>query len=89
MPCRRSFCSASAAPTRGSTGYADSRKIDLAAAVPGDDGFVIECLEEGSRQVVLVGGSNARAVIYGQDALFDLLRVESDAAEPTALAAGV
>jgi hypothetical protein len=43
----------------------------------GEDGFVIECLEDGKRQVILVGGSNPQGVIYGQDALFDLLRAEA------------
>ena len=52
-------------------------KIDLGDSVPGDDGFVIECLEDQKRQVILVGGSNPRGVIYGQDALFDLLRAEA------------
>lgn len=46
--------------------------IDLSAASPGDDGFVIEAAEDGPRQVVLVGGSNAPGVIYGQNTLLDL-----------------
>ncbi len=53
------------------------RKIDLGQTSPGQDGFVIECLEDGDRQVVLVGGSDPRGVIYGQDVVFDLLRVEA------------
>lgn len=43
-----------------------------------EDGFVIECLEDQSRQVVMVGGSNPQGVIYGQNALFDLMRAEAD-----------
>jgi len=51
-------------------------KIELSATSPGHDGFVIGVLADGERQVVLVGGSNARGVVYGQDAFFDLLRSE-------------
>ena len=53
------------------------RKIELDDSTPREDGFVIECLEDEERQVTLVGGSNPRGVIYGQDALFDLLRAEA------------
>lgn len=42
-----------------------------------EDGFAIECLEDQGRQVVMVAGSNPRGVIYGQDALFDLMRAEA------------
>jgi len=42
-----------------------------------EDGFAIECCEDQGRQVVIVGGSNPRGVIYGQDALFDLMRAEA------------
>ncbi len=63
---------------RGSNAWLDrlcrQSKIELNATVPGEDGFVIECLDDGPRQVVLVGGCNAPGVIYGQNALFDLLR---------------
>ncbi|HUT35623.1 MAG TPA: hypothetical protein VNE39_19190 [Planctomycetota bacterium] len=52
------------------------REIDLGEASPGHDGFVLEALDDGERQVVLIGGSNDRGVIYGQDAFFDLLRSE-------------
>ncbi len=59
------------------------KKFDLSAESPGHDGFVIEAVEDGGRQAVLIGGSNARGVTYGQEALFDLLRWEGDApAEP-------
>ena len=43
-----------------------------------EDGFVIECVEDQGRQVVLVAGGNAPGVIYGQNALFDLMRAEAD-----------
>ncbi|HPM79189.1 MAG TPA: hypothetical protein PLF81_00745 [Candidatus Anammoximicrobium sp.] len=42
-----------------------------------EDAFAIECLEDQGRQVVIVAGSNPRGVIYGQDALFDLMRAEA------------
>ena len=48
------------------------RKIELSEDSPGHDGFVIHASAEG----VVIGGSNARGVIYGTDAFFDLLRVE-------------
>lgn len=47
--------------------------IDLGPKAPGEDGFVIEFLTDGPRQVVAVGGCNAPGVIYGQNALFDLI----------------
>jgi len=53
-------------------------KIDLNLESPGHDGFVIRCLDDGPRQVILIGGSNPRGVIYGQNAFFDLLRQEND-----------
>ena len=53
-------------------------EIDLNGECPGDDGFVIRCLDDGPRQVILIGGSNPRGVIYGQNAFFDLLRREGD-----------
>ena len=50
----------------------DQAGIDLSETSPGEDGFVIQTVEDGARQVVLVGGSNAPGAIYGQNALFDL-----------------
>jgi len=52
--------------------------IKLDAESPGHDGYVIDCVEEGSCQVIVIGGSNPRGVIYGQHAFFDLLRREED-----------
>ena len=54
------------------------RRIELDEKSPGPDGFVIECVDAQGRAVVLVGGGNPRGVIYGQDALFDLLRREGN-----------
>jgi len=48
-------------------------KIELSAARPGFDGYVIEMFEDDGRPVVLVGGCNARGVVYGQDTLFQLI----------------
>ena len=53
-------------------------KIDLNDDSPGHDGFILRCLDDGKQQVVLVGGSNPRGVIYAQNALFDLLRWEGE-----------
>lgn len=53
-------------------------EIELSGESPGHDGFVIRCLDDGPGQVILIGGSNARGVIYGQNALVDLLRQEGD-----------
>jgi len=57
--------------------FCGKQKIDLGSAAPGEDGFVIECLEDQGRQVVIVGGSNPPGVIHGQNALFDLMRAEA------------
>ncbi len=48
-------------------------RIELSPGTPGHDGYVIEFLPDAGRLVVLVGGSNARAVIYGQDTLFQMI----------------
>lgn len=58
-----------------------ARNIDLGPTAPGPDGFVIEMLEDGPRQVILLGASNPRAAIYAQDTLFDLLRSVGDRVE--------
>ena len=58
--------------------FCDQHEIELSRDCPSHDGFVIRCLEDGLRQVVLVGGSNPRGVIYGQHALFDLLRLDGE-----------
>jgi len=54
------------------------QRLDLGPESPGPDGFVIRVVEDGGRQVVLIGGSNARGVIYGQEAFFDLLRYDGE-----------
>lgn len=50
------------------------RSLDLSASSPGHDGFILEVLEEPGQQLILIGGSDPRGVIYGQDAFCDLLR---------------
>lgn len=55
--------------------------LDLSPTAPGTDGYVIEVVDDGGRQVILIGGSNDRGVIYGQDALFDLVRRNGNALE--------
>ncbi len=47
--------------------------INLNETSPGHDGYVIEPLAIGDQNVIIVGGSNARGVIYGQDTLFQML----------------
>ena len=53
-------------------------KIDLSEESPGHDGFVMETFKDGKRQIVVVGGSNARGALYGQYALYDLMRKEKE-----------
>jgi hypothetical protein len=48
-------------------------KVDLADKSPGHDGYVIRMGSDHGRSVILVGGSNPRGVIYGQDTLFQLI----------------
>ena len=50
------------------------RQFDLGPESPGPDGFVVEVTESAGVQTILVGGSNAPGVIYGQNAVFDLLQ---------------
>ncbi|HUT26006.1 MAG TPA: discoidin domain-containing protein [Sumerlaeia bacterium] len=54
----------------------ERHKIDLAVGPEGHDGYVIEFLKKDAagRRVILVGGANARGVLYGQYSLYDLLR---------------
>ncbi len=47
--------------------------IKLGKDSPGHDGYVIEFVQADGREIVLVGGSNPRAVIYGQDTLFQMI----------------
>ncbi len=48
-------------------------KIDLTEQSPGHDGYVIRSGRSEGRDVVLVGGSDARGVVFGQDTLFQTL----------------
>ncbi len=54
------------------------QKLDLSPTSPGHDGFLIEVVEDAGRQVVVIGGSNARGVVYGQDVFFDLVSREGE-----------
>lgn len=48
--------------------------IELSETSPGFDGYVIVPIQDGDRLLIVVGGCNARAVQYGQDTLFQMLR---------------
>ena len=52
--------------------------IDLSEKSPGHDGYVVECVQADGRNIVVVGGSNPRAVIYGQDTLFQMITRKGD-----------
>ncbi|MDZ7617541.1 MAG: alpha-glucuronidase family glycosyl hydrolase [Patescibacteria group bacterium] len=54
------------------------QKLDLSPTSPGHDGFLIEVVEQAGRQMFVIGGSNARGVMYGQDVFFDLVSRESE-----------
>ncbi len=58
--------------------FCGREKIDTSKLSPDTDGFVIGCSASGDRQVICVGGSNPRSVIYGQDALTMLLQKHGD-----------
>ncbi|UCD29997.1 MAG: hypothetical protein JSV03_05850 [Planctomycetota bacterium] len=47
--------------------------ISLDARTPGHDGYIIEFLQVKNRSIIIIGGSNPRGVIYGQDTLFQML----------------
>ena len=63
------------------------KNIELSEASPGFDGYVIETLKDDGRDVVLVGGSNPRGAIYGQDTLFQLIDGPKD--QPTLARASI
>ncbi|MBM4031732.1 MAG: hypothetical protein FJ291_08110 [Planctomycetes bacterium] len=67
---------------RGTNAWLDrlcrEKKLDLTETSPGHDGFIIETVDDGGRQVVLIGGGNARGVIYGQSAFGDTLRRDGE-----------
>lgn len=48
-------------------------KVDLSSESLGHDGYVIQMRDYRDQYLVLIGGSNARGAIYGQDTLFQLL----------------
>ena len=53
-------------------------RIDLGEKAPGPDGYVIVPVDQRGRRLVLVGGSNARGAMYGQDTLGQLLQREGE-----------
>ena len=61
---------------RGTNSWLDelcaSHGIELPQEPAGHDGYAIEILDVEGQTVVVVAGSNPRAVIYGQDTLFQL-----------------
>lgn len=56
----------------------DQYGITVEAGEPGSDGYAIDMRDQGGQTLVLVAGSNGRAVIYGQDTLFQMLGQEDD-----------
>ena len=52
--------------------------IELSEMSPGHDGYIIQSVKDGDRLLVLVGGSNARAVQYGQDTFSQMLRASGN-----------
>lgn len=55
-----------------------SHDVELDAAKPGHDGYVIRTLEADGRLYVLLGGSEPRGVLYAQDTFFQLLKHRPD-----------
>ncbi len=49
------------------------KRLDLGETSPGRDGYVIDTLAADGKTIVLVGGSDARGTLYGQDTLYQLL----------------
>lgn len=47
--------------------------VDLSADSPGHDGYIIQMGTAQGRNVILVGGSEPRGVVYGQDTLAQLI----------------
>jgi hypothetical protein len=54
-------------------------RIELSGDSPGHDGYIIAPVRERDRLVVLIGGSNARGAMYGQDTFAQMLRRTGDA----------
>jgi len=51
-----------------------ANRIELSAKTPGHDGYIIQPVSAVERQLLLVGGSNARGAMYGQDTLVQMLK---------------
>lgn len=58
--------------------FCKREKLDTSKLSPNTDGFVIGFSTPGAQQIVCVGGSNPRSVIYGQDALTWLVQKHDD-----------
>lgn len=56
-------------------GICTDQSIGLSDKSPGFDGYVMKFINRGGQDVVLIGGCNARATIFGQDTLTQLLSV--------------
>ena len=52
--------------------------IELSEQSPGHDGYVIEFVTADGQDLVVIGGSNVRGVIYGQDTLFQMIAKRGD-----------
>ena len=51
---------------------ATSNSVNLSASSPGYNGYIIQMVSSAGKSIVLVGGSDASGVIYGQNTLFQL-----------------
>ena len=56
----------------------EAEQIVLTPESPGMNGFVLRFIKEGNRRIMLVGGSDALGVVFGGDALFDLMSRSGD-----------
>jgi len=59
-------------------GLCAEMKIALSEQSPGHDGYEIEFVRADGRDRVVVCGSNARGVLYGQDTLFQMIAKQGD-----------
>ena len=56
----------------------ETEKIELTSESPGMNGFALRFLAVGNRRIMLVAGVDALGVVYGGDALFDLMSRSGD-----------
>ncbi len=59
-------------------GLCRKHEFGLSENSPGHDGFLLEMIEEAPRQMVLIGGSDPRGVIYGQATFLNLLNKQRE-----------